>query len=84
MNILMRSQEILQQTFECLINSELGQLDNEAMKDPGVQKMLALCEKDKDNFIEWLRILNKTYLSNVSCVKELQNLFKPKDQSKAD
>ena len=46
------------------------------MKVPGVQKMLTLCEIDKDTFIEWLRLLNKTYLSNVVCVQELQALFK--------
>ena len=34
--ILQKSQEILQYTFECLINSELNQLDAEALKIPGV------------------------------------------------
>ena len=38
--ILEKSQEILQYTFECLINSELNQLDAESLKHPGVQKMV--------------------------------------------
>lgn len=45
--------------------------------------MLALCENDKDTFIEWLRVLNKTYLSNVFLVKELENLFKVKNKDKS-
>lgn len=45
--------------------------------------MLTLCENDKDTFIEWLRVLNKTYLSNVFLVKELENLFKDKDKDKS-
>lgn len=75
MDIVERSQEILQETFECLINSELGQLDVAAAKVDGVKKMLALCAKDKDMFIEWLRMLNVTYLGNVVSVNRLTELF---------
>jgi len=51
------------------------------MKVFGVQKMLTLCKNDKDTFIEWLRLLNKTYLSNVECVQELETLFKAKKEA---
>jgi len=33
--------------------------------------MLSLCKKEKDTFIEWLRILNMTYLSNLVSFKRL-------------
>ena len=58
MQILEKSQEILQYTFECLINSELNQLDAESLKHPGVQKMVQMCSNDKDRFIKLLDILD--------------------------
>lgn len=76
--IIEKSQEILQQTFEVLINSELGQLDAEASKDDGVKKMLVMCKDDKDMFIEWVRMLNSTYLGNVISVNQLKEFFQAK------
>ena len=74
--ILEKSQEILQYTFECLINSELDQLDQEARKIPGVQKMLLICENDKERFIKLLDILDFTYFGNVLSLTRIDDLFK--------
>ena len=68
----------MQYTFECLINSELDQLDAEAMKIPGVQKMVAMCENDKDRFIKLLAVLDNTYFGNVMSLNKFHELTKPK------
>ena len=74
--ILEKSQEILQYTFECLINSELQQLDEESLKHPGVQKMVSMCKDDKDRFIKLLDILDQTYFGNVLSLNKFHELFK--------
>lgn len=69
----------MQYTFECLINSELNQLDADALKIPGVQKMVAMCENDKDRFIKLLDVLDYTYFGNVMSLNKFHELFKLKD-----